>query len=101
MVPFFVTFFGLSVYTIAGAMLMGTFVTSVAGVIFYQSIAPFYPDMAVAPDWALGCLFGIGGFAGMYCGTRAQKFVPARLIKWMLVICILIPAFKYIRAFFW
>jgi uncharacterized protein len=48
--PFFVTFFGLPVYTVAGAALMGTFVTSVAGVIFYQAMAPFYPDMSVAPD---------------------------------------------------
>ncbi len=97
--PFFVSFFGLPVYTVAGAALMGTFVTSVAGVVFYQLIAPFYPDMAVAPDWALGFLFGAGGFAGMYCGARFQKFVPAKLIKWMLVVCIMIPAFRYIWAF--
>jgi hypothetical protein len=32
--PFFVSFFGLPIYTVAGAALMGTFVTSVAGVIF-------------------------------------------------------------------
>ena len=97
--PFFVSFFGLPVYTVAGAALMGTFVTSVAGVTFYHLIAPFYPNMAVAPDWALGFLFGIGGFAGMYCGARFQKFVPARVIKWMLLFCILIPAGKYIWAF--
>ena len=97
--PFFVSFFGLPVYTVAGAALMGTFVTSVAGVAFYQLIAPFYPNMAIAPDWALGFLFGIGGFAGMYCGARFQKFVPARVIKWMLLFCILIPAVRYIWAF--
>ena len=97
--PFWVSFFGLPVYTIAGAALMGTFVTSVAGVTFYHLIAPFYPNMAIAPDWALGFLFGIGGFAGMYCGARFQKFVPARVIKWMLLFCILIPACKYIWAF--
>jgi len=97
--PFFVSFFGLPVYTVAGAALMGTFVTSVVGVLFYQAIAPFYPEMAVAPDWALGFLFGMGGFAGMYCGARLQKYVPARLIKLMLVVCILFPAIKYILAF--
>ncbi len=97
--PFFVSFFGLPVYTVAGAALMGTFVTSVVGVLFYQAIAPFYPEMAVAPDWALGFLFGMGGFAGMYCGARLQKFVPARLIKSILVVCILFPAIKYILAF--
>ena len=98
--PFFVSFFGLPVYTIAGAALMGTFVTSIAGVLFYQAIAPFYPNMAVAPDWALGFLFGIGGFAGMYCGARTQKFVPAKIIKWILVACLLFASAKYIIAFF-
>jgi len=39
--PFFISFRGLPVYTVAGAALMGTFVTSIAGVIFYQAIAPF------------------------------------------------------------
>ena len=98
--PFFVSFFGLPVYTIAGAALMGTFVTSVAGVLFYQLIAPFYPEVAVAPDWILGVLFGAGGFAGMYCGARFQKFVPAKIIKWILAGCILITALKYLIGFF-
>jgi len=97
--PFFVSFFNLPVYTVAGAALMGTFVTSVAGVAFYQAIAPFYPNVAVSPDWLLGFLFGIGGFAGMYCGARLQKFVPAKVIKWILVFCILFPAIKYIWEF--
>lgn len=98
--PFFVTYFGLPVYTVAGAALMGTFVTSVAGVAFYQLIAPFHPGMSVAPDWALGFLFGAGGFAGMYCGARMQKFVPAKTIKWILVFCIMVPAVQYIITFF-
>ncbi|MCF8120553.1 MAG: sulfite exporter TauE/SafE family protein, partial [Deltaproteobacteria bacterium] len=98
--PFFVTFFGLPVYTVAGAALMGTFVTSVAGVAFYQAMAPFYPDMSVAPDWLLGLLFGIGGMAGMYLGARCQKFVPASAIKWMLAGVIVFTALKYIAAFF-
>lgn len=98
--PFFVTFFGLPVYTVAGAALMGTFVTSVAGVAFYQAIAPFYPNMSVAPDWPLGILFGVGGMAGMYLGARCQKFVPANAIKWMLACIIIFTALKYIAAFF-
>jgi uncharacterized membrane protein YfcA len=98
--PFFVSFFGLPVYTVAGAALMGTFVTSVAGVLFYLLIAPFYPDMAIAPDWALGFLFGIGGFAGMYCGARLQKYVPAKMIKWILSCCILFISGKYVIGFF-
>jgi len=97
--PFFISFLRLPVYTVAGATLMGTFVTSVAGVLFYQLIAPFYPGVAVAPDWALGFLFGIGGFGGMYFGARLQKFISARLIKWILVVCILFTAAKYIIEF--
>lgn len=94
--PFFVSVFGLPVYTVAGAALMGTFVTSVAGVVFYQAIAPFYPTMSVAPDWGLGILFGLGGMAGMYLGARCQKHVPAKLIKWMLCAIIVGTALKYV-----
>lgn len=98
--PFFITFFGLPVYIVAGAALMGTFVTSVAGVAFYQAIAPFYPHISVAPDWLLGILFGVGGMAGMYLGARCQKFVPARAIKWMLAGIMVFTATKYVLDFF-
>jgi len=98
--PFLITFFGLPVYTVAGAALMGTFVTSVAGVAFYISISPLYPHLSVAPDWLLGILFGLGGMAGMYAGARCQKFVPAKGIKWMLVVIMLFTASKYVLEFF-
>jgi uncharacterized membrane protein YfcA len=98
--PFFITFFGLPVYVVAGAALMGTFVTSIAGVIFYSAIAPLYPEMSVAPDWLLGGLFGSGGLAGIYLGARVQKFVPANLIKWMLAAIIMFTAGKYFTNFF-
>jgi hypothetical protein len=97
--PFFVTFFGLPVYTVAGAALMGTFVTSIAGVGFYQAIASYYPHVSVAPDWLLGSLFGMGGMAGMYLGARCQKFVPAKTIKWMLAAIIVFTALKYVFEF--
>lgn len=97
--PFFVSVFGLPVYTVAGAALMGTFVTSVAGVVFYQAIAPFYPKMSIAPDWLLGILFGLGGMAGMYLGARCQKYVPARAIKWLLCTILLFTAGKYVVDF--
>lgn len=98
--PFFVSFFALPVYTVAGAALMGTFMTSVAGVLFYMAIAPFYPDLSVAPDWMLGLLLGIGGMAGMYLGARCQKFVPAKYIKWLLSIILLGTAAQYIVGYF-
>lgn len=93
--PFFVTFFALPVYTVAGAALMGTFITSVAGVAFYQAIAPLYPGMSIAPDLPLGILFGLGGMAGMYLGAMCQKHVPAKAIKWMLAGIIVFTALKY------
>ena len=96
--PFFVSIFGLPVHTVAGATLMGTFVTSIVGVIFYELIAPLYETskLAVSPDWALGALFGIGGMLGMYLGARTQRFVPARWLKLMMAVLILAVAIKYI-----
>ena len=97
--PFFVTFFRLPIHTVAGATLMGTFITSVAGVAFYQLIAPFFPAMSVAPDWGLGLLFGIGGMAVMYLGAYCQKYVSANLIKLMLTGIILFTATRYAASF--
>lgn len=98
--PFFITFFALPVHIVAGAALMGTFVTSVAGVIFYQAIAPFYPELSVAPDWLLGFLFGIGGMAGMYLGARCQKYVSGWVIKAMLATVMVFTATTYLLDFF-
>ncbi len=97
--PILITVFALPVYTIAGPSLMGTFVTSLASVIFYQIIVPYYPELNVAPNWMLGFLYGIGGFIGIYLGARAQKYMAAKFIKWILVICIFTPAVKYIWDF--
>jgi uncharacterized membrane protein YfcA len=94
--PFFVTILGLPVYAVAGAALMGTLITSIFGVAFFQVIAPFYPDLAIAPDWKLGLLFGLGGAAGMYCGARLQRFVPALPIKSILAFAILFTAVRYL-----
>ena len=80
---------------------MGTFVTSIAGVLFYQLVAPYYESsgMAVSPDWLLGFLFGIGGFAGMYLGARTQKYVPAKWIKLGLAIIVTFVALRYIVGY--
>jgi uncharacterized protein len=93
MAPFFVAVFQLPVYTVAGAALMGTFITSVAGVFIYWA-------KGMSPDWLLGLLFGLGGTCGMYLGARMQKFVPAKVIKWMLAVIIVSTAAKYILSYF-
>ena len=96
--PFLITFFKLPVYAIAGAVLLGTLVSSVAGVTFY-SLIPINGAVAT-PDWLLGILFGAGGLVGMYLGARVQKYVPEKWIKLMLGAVIVIVAIKYILKFF-
>ncbi len=100
--PFLVAVCGLPVFAVAGPALMGTFVCSIAGVLFYIAIAPYYSDtgLVITPDWLLGFMFGLGGLAGIYAGARLQKYVPALIIKIILAICILLVAGKYIVGYF-
>lgn len=98
--PFLAAIFELPIYTIAGAALMGTFLTSIAGVAIYYCLAPFCPGQAVAPDLALGALFGLGGFVGIYLGARLQKFISGKLIRIGLGVVISALALQYIVGFF-
>jgi uncharacterized protein len=98
--PFLAAIFQLPIYTIAGAALMGTFITSVAGVAVYVVLASFYPQQSVAPDWALGVLFGMGGFLGIYTGARLQRFFSGSLIRLGLGLVITGLALRYIVGFF-
>jgi uncharacterized membrane protein YfcA len=97
--PFCVAVFHLPVHTIAGATLMGTFLTSIAGIAFY-SLLPAKGGLQTSPDWLLGVLFGAGGFAGMYLGARFQKFVPQKIIKILLGLLMFLVAAKYIIQYF-
>jgi len=96
--PFLLTFMNLPVYVVSGAVLMGTFMTSVSGLAFY-SLLPLKGGVTAPPDWLLGILFGIGGLCGMYLGARTQKFMPERTIKLILSLVILTVALKYIVQF--
>ncbi|RLB37350.1 MAG: sulfite exporter TauE/SafE family protein, partial [Deltaproteobacteria bacterium] len=100
--PFLIAIFALPVYAIAGAALLSTFLTSIVGLCFYTVIAPLYADtgLAIAPDWPLGALFGLGGLMGMYCGARVQKHFPARLIKLILGAVIVVLSLRYISNIF-
>ncbi|MEW6659893.1 MAG: sulfite exporter TauE/SafE family protein [Thermodesulfobacteriota bacterium] len=91
--PFLAAIFRLPMYTIAGAALLGTLVTSVAGVGIYYSLG-------IAPDLALGALFGLGGFIGMYLGARLQKYFSGKIIRIGLGIIISALALRYIVGYF-
>lgn len=97
--PFCVAYFHLPVYTIAGATLMGTFITSVAGALFF-SVLPATAGISPMPDWPLGILFGAGGFVGMYLGAKTQKYMPQKFIKIIVGIAIMFLAIKYILQYF-
>jgi uncharacterized membrane protein YfcA len=97
--PFCVAVFHLPIYTVAGAALLGTFLTSIVGVVFY-SVLPAAGGASTSPDWALGFLFGVGGFAGMYIGASLQKYVPQQLIKLLLGVMITALALRYITQYF-
>jgi uncharacterized membrane protein YfcA len=96
--PFLVAFFRLPVYTVAGATLLATLVTSVAGVAFFQamSVSDFIERSMVAPDWSLGILLGIGGLAGGYLGARLQRYLPEFLIKATLALLVTGLALRYL-----
>jgi len=100
--PFVVVALGLPVHTIAGATLLGTFVTSIAGVLSFELLGhtSFSGGWTVRPDWALGALFGIGGLFGTYAGARIQRYLPERWIRLFLGILVTGIGVGYIAQFF-
>ncbi len=94
--PFLVSWFRLPVHTIAGATLLGTCLTSFVGVGFFAALGGMLGRGDVSPDWALGLLFGLGGLLGMYSGARLQRFLPARLIEWVLAVTVTGLALSYV-----
>ena len=99
--PFVVSVLHLPVYTIAGASLFGTFVTSIVGVGFFEYLSrlPMSEGTAVRPDWLLGALFGVGGLAGTFVGARLQKYLPELWIRLLLGVLVSGVAVNYIRQF--
>jgi uncharacterized membrane protein YfcA len=101
--PFVVGILGMPVYVVAGAALFGTLITSVAGVACFEFLAltTLVGASTVKPDWVLGTLFGIGGLFGTYLGARIQKFIPERLIRFLLGGVSIALAIRYVGQFFW
>jgi uncharacterized membrane protein YfcA len=96
--PFLITVFQLPVYAVAGAVLLGTFASSAAGVIFYSTLP--INGVVAGPDWLLGILFGAGGLLGMYFGAKMQKYISETWMKLALGIIVFTIAAKYIWQFF-
>ncbi|HUI54297.1 MAG TPA: sulfite exporter TauE/SafE family protein [Bryobacteraceae bacterium] len=100
--PFAVTSMRVPAKVIAGPAMLGTFITSLAGVASFEFLQRAHAGGAVAagPDWMLGLFFGAGGFLGSYCGARLQKHLPERWIRLSLAILVLAIASSYAAQFF-
>ncbi len=97
--PYCLTVLRLPVYTVAGASLFGTFISSAAGAIIY-TLGFGAQGLNTKPDVYLGLLFGLGGLLGGYLGAKTQKFIPERPIKWGLLLIILLVIIKYLGSLF-
>jgi len=100
--PFAMTILRLPARAVAGAALLGTLITSGAGVASFELLSgTAYASGALAkPDWALGLLFGAGGLLGSYFGARLQKHLPEHWIRLFLAVVVTALALTYILRFF-
>lgn len=100
--PILVSVFKLPIHTIAGATLASTFIASIAGIFPYAFLGPLLgePGLSALPEWTLGGVLGLGGFAGIYLGARLQKRVSTVWIEIMLALIILYVAGKYTVPYF-
>jgi uncharacterized membrane protein YfcA len=100
--PLLITLFRLPVHATAGATLLAACTGSLAGIVYYALLGPLMPGagVAVGPDWLLGGMFGLGCLAGTWCGARWQRHWPARRIRLVLLVFILILMVNNLRAAF-
>jgi uncharacterized membrane protein YfcA len=71
-----------SLHQIAGAALVGTFVTSLVGVGVFELLGQ-------GPLWPVGLWLGLGGLAGGWLGASLQDRVPARALRAFLAVVVL------------
>lgn len=93
--PFIVVFYRIPVYALAAATLLATMATSVLGVIFFVAIASLGKE-PVGPDWFLGIIMGLGGFAGVYLGARMQHLVKEKYLRLLLLAVLLYVSISYL-----
>ena len=74
---------GYTVGDIAGAALLSTFVTSIAGIVTFELLSTREPGH-VGPDWAVGLAVGLGGLLGSYTGARLQPHLPEEGLRRLL-----------------
>ncbi len=95
MAPFCISVLNLPVYVVSGAALFSTWGASVAAALCY-AVMSAGGETNASPDWLLGGLFGLGGLAGIYTGSRLQRYVPTTLIKLILAVALLSIAARYV-----
>jgi uncharacterized protein len=88
---------GYSVYEVAPATLLATFLTSIVGIATYQFLQLSHGG-AIAPDWTLGLFLGVGGLAGSYCGARLQQRLPERSLRRLLGVVACLIAARYFQT---
>ena len=93
--PVLTSIFHMPLQRVAGVALAGTFVTSAVGIAAFEVLGTA-SDAAHGPDWLLGLLFGIGGFAGSYAGARLQDRLPPRPLKGLLAVLVLGAGIAYL-----
>jgi uncharacterized membrane protein YfcA len=74
---------GMTVATVAPAAIASTFVTSIVGAVTYAVLATTTSG-AIAPEWSVGLVCGLGGLIGGYVGARLQPRLPERGLRLLL-----------------
>ena len=89
---------GYAAHDVAPAALASTFVTSIAGVIAFLTLATTHSG-SIAPDWATGIPLGLGGIAGANIGARLHHRLPELWLRRLLGVVVLAIALRYVSEF--
>jgi uncharacterized membrane protein YfcA len=71
---------GMPVATVAPAALLSTVVTSIIGALAYALLS-LINSGAIAPNWPLGVVCGVGGLLGGYLGALLQPRMPDTALR--------------------